>query len=275
MHIDKRPKKVAITKMLLRYIMMKLKIIALQITESLSVIIPAYNEEARILETLEGINKFFQENSINGEIIVVNDGSSDRTAQIVSTVKNSCWVPITYIFQNNRGKGSAVKKGMLASSSELRLFTDADGATDIYETFKLYSALKKANADGSIGSRALKDSVILTPQSLLRKITGSTLRTITNTTILPGTHDTQCGHKLFTKEFVKLIFPKLTIDGFSFDLELLYLARLYKQLIVEVPIVWEDKAGSKVDPFKESYRFIHTIGSLYKNRLQGIYGNLP
>lgn len=254
---------------------MNLKIIAIQIKESLSVIVPAYNEEERIEETLIKIDNFLDIYAPNSEIIVVNDGSSDKTAQIVSAFKHSSWSPVTHIFQNNGGKGSAVRKGMLASSSELRLFTDADGATDIYETFKLYAALKKANADGSIGSRALKDSVILTPQPLLRKLTGNTLRTMTRTTILPGVHDTQCGHKLFTKEFVELLFPKLTINGFSFDLEILYLARLYKQLIVEVPIVWEDKAGSKVDPFKESYRFINTIGTLYRNRFQGVYGNIP
>ena len=254
---------------------MNLKIIAIQIKDSLSVIIPAYNEEERIAATLRKIDDFLHLFAPTSEIIVVNDGSSDRTAQIVTSFKNFSHSPVTHIFQNNGGKGSAVKKGMLASSSELRLFTDADGATDIYETFKLYAALKKANADGSIGSRALKDSVILTPQSLLRKITGNTLRTMTRATILPGIHDTQCGHKLFTKEFVQLLFPKLTIDGFSFDLELLYLARLYRQLIVEVPIVWEDKAGSKVDAFKESYRFVRTIGTLYSNRLRGVYGNIP
>ena len=254
---------------------MKLKIIAIKITESLSVIIPAYNEKDRILETLDKIDKFLHAHVIKGEIIVVNDGSSDKTAEMVASFKNYSYSQVTHIFQNNGGKGSAVRKGMLASNSELRLFTDADGATDIYETFKLYSALKKANADGSIGSRSLKESVILTPQSLLRKITGNTLKTMTRATILPGIHDTQCGHKLFTKEFVELLFPKLTINGFSFDLELLYLARLYRQLIVEVPIVWEDKAGSKVDPFKESYRFINTIGTLYINRFQGVYRDIP
>ncbi|MDD4527063.1 MAG: glycosyltransferase family 2 protein [Candidatus Margulisbacteria bacterium] len=254
---------------------MNYKIVASIITQSLSIIIPAYNEEVRIEENLIRIDDFLNQYAPNSEMIIVNDGSSDNTKQVVTCFKRTSRSPVSCLTHKNRGKGFSVNRGMLTSTSELRLFTDADGSTDIHETLKLYIALQKFSADGSIGSRALPGSIIKSPQPFHRKITGNTLRALTRNTILPGIRDTQCGFKMFTKEFSELVFPKQTIDGFSFDLEILYLAKLYHQLVVEVPIVWEDQAGSKVDPVKESFRFIKTLGILLINRLQGQYSLTP
>ncbi|MCK4521213.1 MAG: glycosyltransferase family 2 protein [Nanoarchaeota archaeon] len=231
----------------------------------LSVIIPAYNEEKRIGKTLERIISYLDSKKYSYEIIVVDDGSRDRTRDVVRGVRN---VKINKK-RKNMGKGYSVKEGMLIAKGDYLLFSDADLSTPIEELEKLMNYIKKY--DVIIGSRALKESDIQIRQPFYREYMGKIFNFFVQILTVKGIRDTQCGFKLFTKKAAKEIFSKQKIDGFGFDVEVLFIARKKGFKIKEVPIVWRNSINTKVSPVKDSVRMFYDILKVRLNSMKGKY----
>lgn len=213
-------------------------------TKTLSIVIPAYNEEKRLPGTLDEIETYFS--SVRDyEVIVVDDGSSDNTPGYVNERRQSFPQLRVVQLERNFGKGKAVKTGMLQAEGKHILYLDADGATPIAEYERLENAIK-SDFDIVIGSRALQTKDTKVNTVIHRKILGRIFNSIVNILLVPGIADTQCGFKLFTKESARKIFSEVSLDGFAFDVEVLYLARKHKLRICEVAINWNNISGTKV-----------------------------
>lgn len=211
----------------------------------LSVIIPAYNEEKRLTRTLEEIDKYLRTQTYDYEIIVVNSGSTDRTAEIVKE-KQKAMKNLNLLEVENRGKGYAVKQGMLKAQGKFRLFTDADNSTSIDQVEKMWSWFEKGY-DLVIGSRDMKGAVLDPPQPCYRRLLGLGFRFLAH--LICGTWgilDTQCGFKCFREKAGKDIFSKSKVNGFSFDVEVIMLAKRLGYKIKEIPIHWKNDPESKV-----------------------------
>lgn len=231
----------------------------------LSVVIPAYNEEARIGQTLEKTAEYLDSEKYEWEMVVVSDGSSDRTDEIVSAFAAKRPNVRLISYRPNRGKGNAVKVGMLAAVGERVLFADADMATPPGETAKLMSRLD-SGADIAIGSRPLKESSLEVHQPLYREAFGRMSNVLVQAIGVRGIKDTQCGFKLFTADASKAIFRRLKMSGFSFDMEALMIARDLGLRIDEVPIRWMDQAGSKVVLWRDAPK---VLVDLFAMRMMG------
>lgn len=219
----------------------------------LSVIIPAYNEERRIVEPLSQVADYFAKQSYNAEIICVNDGSTDGTAQVLKRASENCSMIRIITYQTNHGKGYAVKQGVLEAKGSYVLFSDADLNTPIEEVERLLGMLNGHDiAIGSRGGRTQK-------RPLIREIGSRSLNLAIRMLAVPGIKDTQCGFKLFKSEIAKKIFSLVFLEGFSFDIEVLYLARRLGYKVVEVPVVWFYRGGSKVHPVMDGLRFLRDI----------------
>ena len=212
----------------------------------LSVIIPAYNEEKNIEKTVRSIFDYLINRGIEHEIIVVLDGSKDRTAEIVRSLKNEIDTLTLVEYPENRGKGFAVKTGMLHASGEIRLFTDADNSTSIEHIEKTMPYLEKGYGV-AIGSIAVFGHKVATgSEPLWRRIFGKMGNLFIQIMAVPGIYDTQRGFKVFTSEAADKIFPKLTIERWGFDVEILSLARKFGFRIKEVPVDWKNSSESRV-----------------------------
>lgn len=213
----------------------------------LSVIIPAYNEEKCLPTTLLAIDKYLSEQNYPYEILVVNDGSKDNTVDIVKNFEKMINNLSCIGYEENRGKGYAIRFGMLKAEGKYRLFTDADNSTSIDQIEKLIPCLKpKGDCDIAIGSRAVKGHKIIIHQPFYREIIGKTGNKLIQAMAVSGIWDTQCGFKCFTSQSAEKIFPKQTIERWGFDFEALAIARLLNYKIKEVPIVWVDSSESKL-----------------------------
>lgn len=220
----------------------------------ISIVIPAYNEEKRLSDTLEIIISHLDKNFSNWEILVVDDGSEDSTADIVKNFEE-----VILIKQpRNLGKGAAVRKGMIEAKGEIRVFSDADLSTPIYELDKLLASIKRGY-DIAIGSRGLNYELIKKHQPFYREFMGKTFNKIVQALVLSGIKDTQCGFKAFTEQSCMEIFPRSKIDGFGFDVEILWLARKLGFKIEEIPVEWYNDSRSRVNPIKDSYRMLVDI----------------
>jgi glycosyltransferase involved in cell wall biosynthesis len=209
---------------------------------SLSIIIPAYNEEKRLPATLQRIHCYLQKASWEFiEIIVVNDGSHDATASVAKAAG-------ARVLPNpgNRGKGYSVRHGMLAAEGDWALLTDADLSAPIEELDKLWTAAEREDAAVAIGSRALDRSLIGVHQPLLRENIGRLFNLVMRVITGLPFHDTQCGFKLFEAGAAREIFRRQRLDGFGFDVEVLFVARLLHYKCLEIPVKWNDVAGTKV-----------------------------
>ena len=212
----------------------------------LSVIIPAYNEEKNIEKTVRSIFDYLKEKNIEHEIIVVNDGSIDKTADTVRSLKNEISTLELGGYQQNRGKGFAVKSGMLQAKGDFRLFTDADNSTPIehLDKFMLYTGEGYSVVIGSIAVSGHKVSDGSEPA--WRRTFGKLGNLFIQIMAVPGIHDTQRGFKLFTAEVAEKIFSKLTIERWGIDVEVLALARKFGFRIKEVPVDWKNASESRV-----------------------------
>jgi dolichyl-phosphate beta-glucosyltransferase len=215
---------------------------------SWSVVIPAFNEARRLPPYLEEIIAYFEGRGAPYEIIVVDDGSRDGTADRVREVAGTAPVRVIPL-AGNEGKGAAVRTGMLAAVGAFRMFTDADGATPISELKRLEAALL-AGADVAIGSRTVHDPGVSVVARRHRVVAGRLFNGLVARLGLPDVGDSQCGFKAFTARAAEAIFGKLRTRGFGFDVELLMLARFYGFRVAEVAVSWADKPGSKVGVFK-------------------------
>ncbi|MGB9848106.1 MAG: dolichyl-phosphate beta-glucosyltransferase [Minisyncoccia bacterium] len=228
----------------------------------LSVIIPAYNEAERIPKTLLDIDKYLSQAGFSYEIIVVNDGSKDKTAEVVEKMKSL--VKNLKLIDNkvNQGKGGVVAQGMLDAKGMIRLFADADNSTPIEQIEKFFPYFKEGY-DVVIGSRAMKDSQLAVKQPFYRQILGRVGNLIIRLLAVPGIKDTQCGFKAFTEKAAEKIFPQLTIKRWGFDVEVLVIARLLGYRIKEVGIRWINDPHSKV----KASAFFEVLAEVIKIRL--------
>ena len=210
-----------------------------------SVVIPAFNEAVRLPPYLDEVLGFFDGRGAPYEVIVVNDGSTDGTGEMLADVarRNASLRVITH--PRNQGKGRAVRGGMLAANGDLRLFSDADGATPIGELKRLERAFA-AGADVVIGSRALRDPAVSVRTRMHRAVAGRVFNWVVTRFGVRGIADTQCGFKAFTASATQKLFGPLETHGFGFDVELLLRAQAAGYRVVEVAVNWEDQAGSKV-----------------------------
>lgn len=209
----------------------------------ISIIIPAYNEEKRIKETLLKVSDYLIGQRYDYEIIVVDDGSRDKTTEIVKNLENKVKNLVIIRNEKNRGKGAVVRQGLLVAKGKYRLFTDADNSTPIAELEKLFPYIKQGY-DVVIGSRAIKGANVISPQPWPRKLVGQVCKLMVKIFGgLWGFYDTQCGFKIFSAESVDSIFPKCRINGWLFDVEALLLAKKLGYSVKEVPISWSDSPG--------------------------------
>ena len=227
----------------------------------LSIVVPAYNEERRLPPTLIDIIDYFDRRAVAYEVIVIDDGSTDGTAEVVrkfERVRNQ--VKLIQL-PKNYGKGHAVRLGVLNSRGSRILFADADGATPIQEVERLEAAIS-SGADIAIGSRAIASASTKVATSFHRRLLGRVFNRCVNIILLPKIADTQCGFKMFSRKSALFLFRRQRADRFSFDVELLYMAHKAALAIQEVPINWTNVPGSKVNlvvdsllMFRDIFRF--------------------
>ena len=237
----------------------------------LSVVIPGYNEEKRLPKTLEEIDKYLRKQSYQYEIIVVNDGSKDRTVEVARDLTPKIKNLKVTGYKKNRGKGYAVRFGMQKAQGEVRLFTDADNSTSIDHLEKMWPYFKGGH-DIVIGSRDVKGAILDPPQPFLRKmILGKGFRLLSQ--IICGTWgilDTQCGFKCFTKKATENIFPRCRINRFAFDPEILVIAQKLGYKIKEIPAYWKNDPESKVK-FKSIIKMALDLFKIRWNLITGKY----
>ncbi|HMI53283.1 MAG TPA: dolichyl-phosphate beta-glucosyltransferase [Candidatus Saccharimonadales bacterium] len=240
----------------------------------LSIIIPSYNEEARLPATLEHIAAYIDASRRTTEVIVVDDGSSDGTGAVAESYRSR--LPSLRLLSNvgNRGKGYSVRHGMLEARGDIVLFTDADLSAPIEEADKLLAAIAD-NSDVAIGSRALDRSLISTHQSPFREFAGIVFNTVVRTCLRLPFVDTQCGFKAFRRERCKIIFEQQRIERFGFDPELLYLARRHGLRAVEIPVRWAHSPATKVSMFRDSIQMFLDVFTIRWNSIRGRYARRP
>lgn len=212
----------------------------------LSIVIPAYNESARIGKALEAVRKYAASKPFMTEFLLVDDGSSDSTLELFRQVQ-SLW-PATRILANekNRGKGFSVRRGALEAQGDFILFSDADLSTPIEEADKLLSALVSSHADAAVGSRALDRNLIGVHQPWRREFAGRCFNFFVRLLTGLKIQDTQCGFKLFRRETARRAFELQRVERFGFDPEVLFLIKRLGGKIVEVPVRWNDNPATKV-----------------------------
>jgi dolichyl-phosphate beta-glucosyltransferase len=223
-----------------------------------SVVIPAFNEAARLPRYLDDVVGYLLSRGDGWEVVVVDDGSTDRTDDVVRAVA-ARYAQVRLVRQpSNGGKGAAVRAGMLAARGAWRLFTDADGATPIAELKRLEAALA-GGADVAIGSRAMSAPGVVVRAQLHRVVAGRLFNALAELLGLAGIRDSQCGFKAFTAAAAEDLFPRLTTAGFGFDVELLLRARARGWRVLEVPVNWHDQPASKVGVLKDGPRMLWQI----------------
>jgi glycosyltransferase involved in cell wall biosynthesis len=237
----------------------------------LSIVIPALNEEQRLPKTLGTINKYLHSSGRNAEVIVIDDGSRDRTPEVVDEMQKLCPVIRRISNPTNHGKGFAVRQGMLEARGEIALFTDADLSTPIEEAEKLLAAIRDDRCDGAVGSRALDRSLIQIHQSATRELGGILFNRFVRWITDLNFSDTQCGFKAFRREKAKILFEQQRIIGFGFDPEILFLAKRHGLKIVEVPVRWSHDAGSKVKFLKDGLAMAKDLWTIRQNAARGFY----
>ena len=237
---------------------------------TLSIVIPAYNEERRLPATLDVIFTWLDGSPYEAEVLVVDDGSTDSTAAVVKS--RAATEPRLLLVQNpgNRGKGFAIRHGMLQAKGEWILFSDADLSAPIDELPKLLAAAQDQGAAIAIGSRALDRSLIGVHQSQWREMSGVAFNRIMRLiTGLPFS-DTQCGFKLYRRDAARRVFPLQRLDGFSFDVEDLFVAHVLGIPTIEVPVRWNNVEGTKVGMMQGVASFLDLVRIRW-NWLQGHY----
>lgn len=226
----------------------------------LSLIIPAFNEAQRIGPTLRRAHRFLAARPARFEILVVDDGSTDGTVALVTALAGELPGLRVLCSPANRGKGHAVRRGMLAATGQVRVFSDADGSTPIDELDPLLRALA-AGADIAIGSRYLAASRVTQPQPWCRRVWSRLVNRVVQRVLLPGVVDTHCGFKAFTAAAAAHTFGACTVDGWSFDLEVLARARAHGFRIREVPVRWEndDRSKARLRQLPREFRHVYRI----------------
>jgi dolichyl-phosphate beta-glucosyltransferase len=235
----------------------------------LSIIIPSYNEELRLPATLDRIASYLQTDGRAAEVLVVDDGSNDRTAAVAEAFRNK--IALLRVVSNgvNRGKGYSVRHGMQEARGRIALFTDADLSAPIEEAGKLLAALE--THDVAIGSRAMDRSLISVHESRFREFAGIIFNKIVRIILWLPFVDTQCGFKAFRRERCRILFEQQRIERFGFDPELLYLARHHGLHTVEIPVRWGHSPATKVNMWRDSIQMFIDVFTIRWNALRGRY----
>jgi dolichyl-phosphate beta-glucosyltransferase len=235
----------------------------------LSIIIPSYNEEARLPATLDRIVAYVSRSGRETEVLVVDDGSTDGTAAVAESFREK--LPSLRVVSNgvNRGKGYSVRHGMREARGRIVLFTDADLSAPIEEADKLMAVMDKN--DVAIGSRALDRSLISVHESRFREFAGIVFNTLVRIILRLPFVDTQCGFKAFRSERCRIIFEQQRIERFGFDPELLYLARHHGLHAVEIPVRWAHSPATKVNMLRDSIQMFLDILVIRWNAIIGRY----
>lgn len=240
---------------------------------TLSVIIPAYNEAGRLGKTLRSVVDYLRQNSPDSEVIVVDDGSSDHTAEIARQSFQDAGSLRTSVisYKSNLGKGRAVRLGLLAARGDVALFSDADLSTPITEAPKLVDPIVSGQYDVTFGSRALDRKLIGVHQSWRREQGGRIFNlAVRLATGLPF-WDTQCGFKAFRMGVCRPLVEAATIDRFGFDVELLYLAFRAGLNLKEIPVRWDHNEGSKINLGSDSLKMLSEVELIRRQARRGVY----
>ncbi|HET6974737.1 MAG TPA: dolichyl-phosphate beta-glucosyltransferase [Pyrinomonadaceae bacterium] len=240
---------------------------------SLSVIIPAYNEAARLEKTLRAVVDHLREYRPEAEVIVVDDGSADETAEIArKCFQDSGNLRTSVIsYKSNLGKGRAVRLGLLAARGDVALFSDADLSTPIAEEHKLVEPIVNGECDVTFGSRALDRRLIGVHQSWRREQGGRVFNLVVRVATGMPFWDTQCGFKAFRMSICRPLIEAATIDRFGFDVELLYLAFRAGLKMKEIPVRWDHNDGSKITLFTDSFKMVNEVGLIRQQARRGVY----
>ncbi len=235
----------------------------------LSIVIPAYNEELRLPATLEKVAAYVKNCGREAEVLVVDDGSKDRTVAVAESFQSK--IAALRVVSNgvNRGKGYSVRHGVQEARGRIVLFTDADLSAPIEETDKLMGALEKY--DLAIGSRAVDRSLITVHESRFREVAGIIFNKLVRLILWLPFVDTQCGFKAFRRKRCAVVFEQQTIERFGFDPELLYLARHHGLRAVEIPVRWGHSPATKVSMLRDSLQMFLAVFKIRWNALLGRY----
>ena len=238
----------------------------------MSIVIPAHNEESRLPRTLGQIFSFLEDQSYSSEVVIVENGSSDRTLELAHEFA-SRHSNLIVIHEEQRGKGNAIRRGMLEAHGEYRFICDADLSMPIDEVQKFIPPAL-TDFDLAIGSREAPGAIRFN-EPPYRHFGGRAINLVIRLLILPGLNDTQCGFKCFRAETAQNLFRQQTLTGWSFDIELLYLARRKGLRIKEIPIQWYFDADSKVNAIRDALHMISDIFRIHMNALRGRYDLKP
>jgi dolichyl-phosphate beta-glucosyltransferase len=237
-----------------------------------SIVIPAYNERARIIGALDAVVSCVRDRHWDAEIIVVNDGSTDETADLVRDF--ACQAPEVRIMENptNCGKGFSVRNGLIHAHGEIVMFTDADLSAPIEEAERLFAAIETDGADIAIGSRWLASSRQTHRQPLYRQFFGRCFNALTRAVMRLPYADTQCGFKAFTRQAAQTVFQLQTIERWGFDPEILFIARKRHYKVKEVPVSWAHDARSRISYLRDGLQMLKELAIVRWNALTGRYG---
>jgi dolichyl-phosphate beta-glucosyltransferase len=225
---------------------------------SLSIVVPAFNEERRLLTPLLDALTFCEQYYEVFEVIVVDDGSTDNTSKLVTCLSKVHNAVKLITLEKNQGKGAALRAGVLSASHSMVLMMDADGATPIKELDRLV-AYYDQGYEVIIGSRATMDASVVVSAKVGRKFLGKAFNLIVNTLLIPEVADSQCGFKLFSQRAARFLFGRMRCNGFGFDTELLYMARRCNILVKEVAVNWQHIEGSKVNVLSDSLKMFRDL----------------
>jgi len=251
----------------------KLTLAICQMIPAISIIVPAYEEQARLGDSIRQILAYIEREKLSAELIVVDDGSKDETAAIAETAAAEFPASQTKVirYETNRGKGYAVKIGLLEARADIAVFTDADLSTPVEELPKLVNPIQTGEYDVTFGSRALDRTLIGTHQPWRREQGGKVMNLIIR--IMSGLPfaDTQCGFKAFNMKKFRPLLEKMTIDRFGFDVEFLFVAAHHKLRLKEIPMRWNNVEGSKVSVVRDTRRMFTELNQIRRNAKHGVY----
>jgi dolichyl-phosphate beta-glucosyltransferase len=238
---------------------------------AITAVFPAYNEEGRLEPTLREAAEYLRSRGLAFELIAVDDGSRDRTSLLVRRLSEGDIPELRLIrLPANRGKGYAVRAGVVNARGKLVLFADADGSTPFSEIARLEAAIE-TGAHAAIGSRALQSDAVAVKAKWYRRLIGRTFHMLVSRLAVPNIQDTQCGFKLFRADVAHDLFSRMRINGFSFDVEVLVMAARGGFRVVEIPVNWTHKPGSRVNLITDSLRMARDLFVIRAYALSGAY----